>query len=137
MFSSCLVFFFFVSPLDSLATEFAEHRLTVDMYLGPSALVHQQLNIAAVGDVHTSFLDLPSFRALAEKTGGQVNLYSNFTAATCGEALANDVFKACVRESYSDCVMALRSSRGLRLSAVYGHFHRTTPGEINIPHVSI
>lgn len=72
----------------------------------------------------STYQDIPSLGTLAKYTGGQIYYYPGFSADKEGgaEKLFAEVSRNLTRETAWEAVMRIRCSKGLRVSAFYGHF---------------
>jgi len=89
----------------TLAVDCSKQQLCVDVWSCSSA-----------------YADLATLGQLAKHTGGAVMHYPGFTDGTHGEQLSRDLQHNLTREQGLEAVMRVRASRGLRISAFYGHF---------------
>lgn len=81
----------------------------------------QQLCID-VWSCNSAYADLASIGQLAKHTGGSVYHYPGFSDVNQGEKLSRDLQHNLTRQQGLEAVMRVRASRGLRISAFYGHF---------------
>lgn len=67
-------------------------------------------------------MDLPSLAALPKYTGGSLYYYPAFQPQRDGAKLTAELARNLTRETAWEAVMRIRCSKGLRISAFYGHF---------------
>ncbi|EFN54134.1 hypothetical protein CHLNCDRAFT_135519 [Chlorella variabilis] len=70
----------------------------------------------------SAYMDLPSLGALPKYTGGQLYYYPGFAAERDGPKLQAELSRNLARETAWEAVMRIRCSKGLRISAFFGHF---------------
>lgn len=70
----------------------------------------------------STYMDLPSLGALPKYTGGQLYYYPGFAAERDGGKLRAELRRNLSRETAWEAVMRIRCSKGLRVSAFFGHF---------------
>lgn len=70
----------------------------------------------------SAYMDLPSLGALPKYTGGQLYYYPGFQAERDGAKLHAELCHNLTRETAWEAVMRIRCSKGLRVSAFFGHF---------------
>jgi len=75
-----------------------------------------------VWSCNSAYADLATIGQLAKHTGGSVYYYPSFSDMNQGEKLSRDLQHNLTRQQGLEAVMRVRASRGLRISAFYGHF---------------
>ena len=82
-----------------------------------------------------AYADLATLGQLTKHTTGAVYSYPGFSDAVMGEKLSRDLQHNLTREQGWEAVMRVRASRGLRISAFYGHFFIRGTDLLALPNV--
>ncbi|XP_039123746.1 protein transport protein Sec24-like CEF isoform X2 [Dioscorea cayenensis subsp. rotundata] len=102
--------------LKSMAIEFAEFQVCVDVFLTTQ-----------------SFVDIASISVVSKTTGGQVYYYYPFSALSDSAKLYNDLRWNISRPQGSEAVMRVRCSQGLQVQEYSGNFCKRIPTDIDLP----
>ncbi|KAG1370090.1 hypothetical protein COCNU_15G004560 [Cocos nucifera] len=104
--------------LKTMAIEFAEYQVCVDIFLTTQ-----------------TFVDIASISAVPRTTGGQVYYYYPFSALSDTAKLYNDLRWNISRPQGFEAVMRVRCSQGLQVQEYSGNFCKRIPTDIDLPAV--
>ncbi|XP_042386495.1 protein transport protein Sec24-like At4g32640 [Zingiber officinale] len=102
--------------LKTMAIEFAEHQVCVDIFITAQ-----------------TFVDIASISVVPGTTGGQVYYYYPFSAVSDPGKLYNDLRWNLSRPQGFEAVMRVRCSQGLQVQEYAGSFCKRIPTDIDLP----
>ncbi|KAE8666639.1 Protein transport protein Sec24-like CEF [Hibiscus syriacus] len=102
--------------LKTMAIEFAEYQVCVDVFLTTQ-----------------SYVDIASISVIPRTTGGQVYYYYPFSAVSDPAKLYNDLRWNITRPQGFEAVMRVRCSQGIQVHDYSGNFCRRIPTDIDLP----
>ncbi|KAI0523034.1 hypothetical protein KFK09_005424 [Dendrobium nobile] len=102
--------------LKTMAIEFAEHQVCVDVFITTQA-----------------FVDMASISVVPRTTGGQVYYYYPFSALSDTAKLYNDLRWNISRPQGFEAVMRVRCSQGIQVQEYSGNFCKRIPTDIDLP----
>ncbi|KAK9138927.1 hypothetical protein Sjap_009521 [Stephania japonica] len=102
--------------LKTMAIEFAEHQVCVDIFITCQA-----------------YVDIASISVVPRTTGGQVYYYYPFSAVADSGKLYNDLRWNITRPQGFEAVMRVRCSQGLQVQEYYGSFCKRIPTDVDLP----
>ncbi|XP_062197191.1 protein transport protein SEC24 B-like [Phragmites australis] len=104
------------STLKTMALEFAEYQVCVDVFLTTQ-----------------SYVDIASISVVPHTTGGRVYYYYPFSALSDPAKLFNDLRWNISRPQGFEAVMRVRCSQGLQVQDYFGNFCKRVPTDIDLP----
>ncbi|VFQ80673.1 unnamed protein product [Cuscuta campestris] len=104
--------------LKTLAIEFAEYQVCVDVFLTTQM-----------------YVDIASISVIPRTTGGQVYYYYPFSALSDPAKLYNDLRWNITRPQGFEAVMRVRCSQGIQVQEYNGNFCKRIPTDVDLPAV--
>ncbi|KAI4357332.1 hypothetical protein L6164_001288 [Bauhinia variegata] len=101
--------------LKTLAIEFAEYQVCVDVFLTAQ-----------------TYVDIASISAIPRTTGGQVYYYYPFSALSDPAKLYNDLRWNITRPQGFEAVMRVRCSQGIQVQEYHGNFCKRIPTDVDL-----